>query len=103
MSTLGPYVSGVVTTRQVAFHVRELTAQIEVIFGDLRGCAELEHLGRELSTRCRETERELLGDWAAEVKDALTGGEAGMRMKGQLMEITKDGAFDLSSHCSSLF
>lgn len=89
--------SGVVTARQVASRVQGLTAQTKVLFGDLRGCAELEHLGRELSTRCRETERELLSNWAAEVKDALTGGEAGMRMKGQLMEISKDGASDLSS------
>ncbi|KAJ1446203.1 dynein heavy chain and region D6 of dynein motor-domain-containing protein [Pelagophyceae sp. CCMP2097] len=93
---LSDHVSGVVAARQIAARVADVVDGARDLFADLRGCADLEALGRELASRARKAEQELLHDWAREVKDALQGGEGGMRMRGQLMEIDRAGVLTVN-------
>ena len=93
---LSEHVSGVVAARQIATSARASCAGASLLFGDLKGFADFESLAKELSQRARKTEQELLAEWATEVKLALQGGEEGMRMRGQLMEITHAGLLSVN-------
>jgi len=46
--------------------------------------------------RCKNTEYELLANWTSEVKAALAGGEGAIRMKGQLLEISRSGVLTVN-------
>jgi|Transcript_32459 dynein heavy chain 2 len=69
-----------------------MTEDMPRLFDDLGNAGDLKALGYELIARCRATEHKLLKTWIEEIQESLAGGHSGMRMKGQLLEISQDGA-----------